>query len=179
MYIDNVSKKRGTHLMVCFSLCTQHTLCCNWINMPLRFTHRKSVSICLSQHTSTHTHTLSPAHTHMHIMINVACVYVREKDVLSLSLCLNEPWHPAPIAPHRSARLKLERLTGADGPTRSQEWKYHYTINRGCSRMDHSLTTNINMAVYLCVRDILKAVPLLYYTAANRSPCRDNKCFSE
>lgn len=86
-----------------------------------------------------------------------ACLYVSEKDVLPLSLCLNEPWHSALTAARRQSGLKLEQLTAADGPARSQaplglEWKYHYHINHGCSRTDHSLSTKNTMAVGLCLR---------------------------
>lgn len=39
--------------------------------------------------------------------------------------------------------LKLEQLTGADGPARSHsplglEWKYHFHINHACTNVDHS-----------------------------------------
>lgn len=50
----------------------------------------------------------------------LACPYVREKDVLPLSPCLNEPWRPAVTAAFGPPGLKLEQLTGADGPARSQ-----------------------------------------------------------
>lgn len=63
------------------------------------------------------------------------------------------------LGPHSrpwTAELKLEQLTGAAGPQRSQaplgpEWKYHYHISHGCPHMDHSLTTRINMGVCVCV----------------------------
>lgn len=48
------------------------------------------------------------------------CLHVREKDVLPLKACLNEPWPTALTAARRPRGLKLERLTGANGAVRSQ-----------------------------------------------------------
>lgn len=80
--------------------------------MPLCFTHKK---ICFFSFCS---------HIHRHSYADndsvFVCPYVREKDVLPLSLCLNEPLHPALTAALRPSGLKLEQLTGADGPARSQ-----------------------------------------------------------
>lgn len=127
--------------------------------MQLRFTQRKNefVYIFLS---CRHTHTHSLLHTRAHNESTFARLNVREKDDLPLSLCLNEPWRPAFLPAFSSQRLKLARLTGADVPARSQadlgpDWKYHYHINHGCTRMDHSFTTYIiNMAVIVCVREM-------------------------
>lgn len=95
-------------------------------------------------------------------------MHVSKKYVLPLSLCLNEPERPTLTAARRPSRLKLEQLTGADGPARSRallglEWKCHYHINHGCSRIDHSLCTEIMMAVCLSLRKtiILNAAPFI------------------
>lgn len=95
-------------------------------------------------------------------------MHVSKKYVLPLSLCLNEPERPTLTAARRPSRLKLEQLTGADGPARSRallglEWKCHYHINHGCSRIDHSLCTRIMMAVCLSLRKtiILNAAPFI------------------
>lgn len=95
-------------------------------------------------------------------------MHVSKKCVLPLSLCLNEPERPTLTAARRPSRLKLEQLTGADGPARSRallglEWKCHYHINHGCSRIDHSLCTEIMMAVCLSLRKtiILNAAPFI------------------
>lgn len=110
-----------------------------------------------------HIHRLTLSH------IMGQCLHVRKKDVLPLSLCRNEPWHPALTAALRQSGLKLEPLTGADGPARSQaplglEWKYHYHINHGCAHMDHSLCTKIMVAVCLSLSDtiVLNSAPFCY-----------------
>lgn len=66
--------------------------------------------------------------TRVHVMGR--CLHVREKDVLPLKPCLNEPRRTALTAALRPLGLKLELLTGANGAVRSQappgpDWKHH------------------------------------------------------
>lgn len=138
-----------------YTLCYRYDWIYSWRNLHFSFTLRKSVSFLFF----TDTHTLSHTQSYAHNESMFACLYVREKDVLPLSPCLNEPWHPALTAALRPSGLKLEQLTGADGPARSHaplglERKYHYHINHGCTHMDHSLITKINMAVCLCMTEM-------------------------
>lgn len=84
-----------------------------------------------------HRHTLPRTRTSVcaHNESRFACLYVREKYVLPLSPCLNEPWHPALTAALGPPGLKLEWLTGADGA-------------RHCWALSGNIITTLTMAVH-------------------------------
>ena len=146
-------------------------------------------NLCLFIFSHTHGHTLSRAR-HETKFASSVCERERCSSIKPVSKWAMAPGaHTAALGP---PGLKLEQLTGADGPARSQAplgpvWRYHYHINHGCTHMDHSLTTE---TTWLCVcvsererererESILTTVPFLLHYTAIHFPSRDNECSSE